>query len=78
MLHSRGKQAEKAFSIPLFFLSFFLFASAFYSVLFVSQMNYGLNARANVLCTIYDENVGKKEEENEDGRCTREREFFLL
>ncbi len=76
MLHSHSKQAEKTFCIPLFFSQLFLFASAFHSVLFLSQMNYGLNARTNVLCTIYDENIEKKREK-EDARCMREREFFF-
>jgi hypothetical protein len=79
MLHSDSKQAEKAFCIPLFFLSFFLFASAFHSVLFLSQMNYGLNARASVVCTIYDGNIGEKKGRRERRRSMheRKREFFF-
>ena len=42
----------------------------------MSQMNYGLNARGNVLCTIYEKNTGKKRRKKIDGRCMREREFF--
>jgi len=38
-------------------------------------MNYGLNARANVLCTTYEKNTEKKEKEG--GRCKREREVFF-
>ncbi len=80
MLHSHSKQAEKAFCIPLFFSQLFLFASAFHSVLFVSRMNYGLNARANVLCTIQDENRrGKKRKKTVDAReKERERVFFAI
>ncbi len=46
-----ANKLKRRFAFHFFFLVF-LFASAFHSVLFVSQMNYGLNARANVLCTI--------------------------
>ncbi len=77
MLHSYSKQAEKAFCIAFFFFLafFFLFARALHLVLFMSQMNYGLNARANVLCTTYEKNTGKKRERR---RSLRERKggFF--
>ncbi len=78
MLHSDSKQAEKAFCIPLFFLSFFFYLRA-HSVLFLSQMNYGLNARASVVCTIYDGNIGEKKGSRERRRSMheRKRDFFF-
>lgn len=85
MLHSLSKQAEKAFCIPLFFLSFFyLRAHSIPFFFFVSQMNYGLNARANVLLhdiewRIVEEKKKKKKKRREKGvsRCTREREWVF-
>ncbi len=74
-----ANKLKRHFAFHFFFSQLFLFASAVHSVLFVSQMNYGLNARANVLCTIQDENRrGKKRKKTVDAReKEREREFFF-
>jgi hypothetical protein len=38
-------------------------------------MNYGLNARANVLLNIYDESIGKKKKEKKDSQSNAHKRF---